>query len=240
MKSINKTTRFLIFIIISLFMFSACESSVTDSEPEEISNIRVIHSSASAGNLDFYYRRVGESTDWRLVSGVDFGEQYGFYSFYTSSIIYSAYYTNTSIVAAKDTLNLENGKFYTIVANDLDASINPSLLAFEDTNEKPSAGRTLLRFINLTSDMPSVDISNASGNIILSGLDAHRASSYLEMSAGTYQFKVTRSDSRIEILGINSSTFNDGLVYTVILSGSAEPSDNFPLNAKIYQDINVE
>ena len=144
--------KFLIGIISSvlLVIIIGCDDTSTGPDyPDEISYVRVIHQSSAKNQLDITYEWLQSGNRHTLLRDLEYGEQYGYYTFETAPIVFRAYYSNTSVTASVDTLEMEDEKGYTIFVNDLSASINPRLMTFEDTNEQPNEGKVFVRFINL-------------------------------------------------------------------------------------------
>lgn len=241
--------KFGVIVLMTIIMFAAigCEDNVTNTGPdnttnEDVSYIRVIHSAASTGNLNFYYKAVDSEDEYSLVDDVSYNSQYGYYGFYTQTLTYITYYTNTSIAASLTTLTMEKDKSYTIIASDLDASANPSLMIYNDTDETPNEGNVFLRFINLSTDAPDISVVTADDQTqpVVSNLSRYDASSYTELSAGTYKFEITNSDSGENLLKMAPATFTSGVIYTIIFSGAVGDILNVDFNARVYQDTSVQ
>ena len=237
MKYIPKLNVRLFVIPIIFILLTSCEDTVTDYEdPPGTAQVRIINSAANVGDLDFCYKWLESGSTGCLAQDVNYLDQYGYYSFETSKVLFYAYYENTNIIAAKDTVDLLDGEKYSIIASNKITSINPSLITFFDTNDEPSDGEVLLRFINLTADVEDLDITELNNIPIQNNLSQYSSSPYIDFDEGVKEFIITNSNSAEKLLNIGPLTFIEGTVYTIIISGSSSDLINTPINYKVYQD----
>jgi hypothetical protein len=228
-------------LILLVLVIAGCDDGSTGSDDDYVyASVRFIHSAPSTDMIDFAYMVYGENYYADAATEVSYGEQNGYFSFAAGSRSFRAYLSSTSISAASVTFTLaENGK-YTVVANDLDAAINPELLAVADTTQLASEGKSFLRFLNVSADAPEMDIKRADNSLLVTGLGRYEASGYLELDAGTYQFTAFSSGTDLQLLALDPLTLTSTVSYTVILSGTAYALPGAQLNAKIYQETGVQ
>jgi hypothetical protein len=219
--------------------FWGCGGDSTDSGTTYAS-VRFIHSSPSIDLMDFACLVQNEDYYYSIVEEVAYGEQHGYYSVVSGTRSFRVYTSGTSLSIASITFSSESGRKYTIIADDLDAAINPSLLAIADTTEAPESGKAFLRFVHVSADAPAMDIRKADSSLLVFDLERYQASGYVDLDAGTYDFLAFSSGTDSQILALPPLTLTSGISYTVLLSGSAYGLPGVALNAKIYQETGVE
>jgi hypothetical protein len=227
-------------ILVTLAL-GGCDSNTTGSDEEYVyASVRFVHSAPSTELIDFAYLVYDSDYYADAATEVSYGEQNGYFAFVADSRTFRAYVSGSSLSAASITISLaENGK-YTIIANDLEAAINPSLLAFADTTGAPDSGKVLLRFVHVSADAPNLDILKSDSNPLVTDLSRYQASGYVEIDAGTYEFTAVSSGTDTKLLTLDPMTLTSGVNYTIILSGSAYGLPGPQLNARIYQETSVE
>jgi len=240
MKKLSEGASLASLILVAL-LIAGCDNGSTDSGEEYVyASVRFIHSAPNTEQIDFAYIVYDSDYYANAVEEVSYGEQNGYFGFVAGSRSFRAYLSGTSLSVANVTVTLaENGK-YTIVANDLDATINPDLLAIADTTQIAPEGKSFLRFLNVSADAPDMDIKRADSSLLVTGLGRYEASGYIELDAGTYRFTAVSSGSDIQLLALDPLTFTSTVCYTVILSGTAYALPGAQLNAKIYQETGVD
>ncbi len=226
-------------LILMALMLAGCASNSTDSD-DTYGSARFIHSAPSTELIDFTYLVYDSDTYADIANQVPYGQQHGYFSFLTGSRIFRAYLSGTSLSAASVTVSLAEHQKYTVIACDLDAAINPSLLAFADTTGAPDSGKVFLRFVHVSADAPDLNILKADSTPLVTNLERYQASGYVELDAGTYDLTAASSGTDAQLLALDPLTLTSGLSYTVILSGSAYALPGPVLNAIIYQETGVE
>jgi hypothetical protein len=223
-------------VILCCLALGGCGKKSTDSETAYAS-VRFIHSSPSSGLMDFSYLAEGATYYTDIVSEASYGTQHGYFSLVSGSRSFQAFLTGTSLTIANITVSLTGNGKYSIIADDLDAAINPSLLAIADTTGVPASGKAFLRFVHVSADAPDLDIIKADSSILIADLKRYQASDYVELDAGTYELAAVSSDSGKVMLDLPPITLTSGINYSVLLSGSAYGLPGSELNAKTYQEM---
>jgi hypothetical protein len=231
----------IVFITLVSLMLGGCESNSTDSDEEyAYASVRFIHSAPSTELIDFAYLVYGEDYYADAVTEASYGEQYGYFAFVADSRTFRVYLSETNLSVANTTISLtENGK-YTIIATDLEATINPELMGVADAFETPPSGKVFLRFIHASADAPNLNIIKKDSSALLSDIARYQASDYVELDAGTYEFTAVSSDSGTELLTMPPLTLISSVIYTAILSGSVYGLPGPELNVRNYQETGVE
>lgn len=239
MKTPGKWSR-MVFVILLPLLFAGCSKNSTGSDEYVYASVRFIHLAPSTELIDWTYLVYDSEQYADLVTEVPYGEQNGYYAFVSGSRSFRAYLSGTSLSVANNTFSLaDNGK-YTVIANDLDAAIDPELLAFPDTTEVSASGKALLRFIHVSADAPDMDIIKTDQTRLVTDLEQHQASGYIELDPGTYQFTAVSSGTDYALLTLEPITLTSGVNYTVIFSGTVYGLPGVVLNGKIYQETGVQ
>ncbi len=228
----------VVWSTVLVVVFWGCSKNSTQDETQ-YSSVRFIHLSPSTELIDFTYLSTGADYYSDIVTEASYGEQYGYFSLISGSRSFRAYSSGTSLSIATLTLSLEGNRKYTIIANDLEAAINPELLGIEDTTAIPDSGKAFLRFIHVSADAPDLDIVGADSSLLIGNLKRYNASGYMEMDVGTYDFSAVTSGSNNTILTLPPLTLTSGINYSVIFSGSAYGLPGAELNVKIYPETGV-
>jgi hypothetical protein len=230
----------LTLIIAVNTVFFGCDEGITNSEPtNEYGRVGFIHAAASTGEIDFKYLSLDEPVYEYIFQGATYCGQYGYYYFVTGSRSFRVYLTNTNISVASDTIVLAEDEKYTIIANDLEATINPELLAYPDTLALPATGKVFLRFIHVSADAPDLNVHDANDSLLVSILVHYQSSAYLELDAGTHEFDVYFSDSLVPYTTLDPFTLISGNNYTVVLSGSVDGLPGPAFNGELYLETGL-
>lgn len=238
----NKTIIVLMMALAVIFL-NGCNDNddYYDDDDYESAFIRFVHVAASVGELYIQYKEPDDDFERRLISGLSYGEKYGYYEFETREVEFLAYYENSNIVISRQTIDLRNDVSYTIFLNDINLIINPEMMVAVDSSYNSDSEQVLYRFINLSADVNNINIVNTGTNdTIVRNLSKNGISSYIEDAYEEYQFVVIDTSNQETILEIGPITFSRGISYTIVLSGSASGILDTELNAMILQDISYE
>ena len=126
----------------------------------------------------------------------------------------------TEPVVIEADLDLQNDMDYTIVALNELASIEPLVLA--DNNSLPAPGKAHVRFVHASPDAPAVDIAVADGGpVLFGGISFKGVGDYLPVDAGTYDLEARLAGTNDVALSLPGITLKEGTVYTVYAVGLA-------------------
>lgn len=216
----------LLIVFIALVSCSDDSSSGNDGydNPIEIATVQFINMSNTYEDLDFIYKSHRNDAYYYL-ENISFGEQSQYYDFYADENIYRAYITNTDIIVARDTVSLIKDAFYSVIAVDLDATVNPVLYTLLNADSTLASGNAQFKiFSSLNHDTLNV-VDHNTEEVIVYGVKPYQASGYIELSEGTYLFDIINAESGALIGELNALTFIEGVNYTSIIyfNEDAEP-----------------
>ena len=97
-----------------------------------------------------------------------------------------------------------------------------------------------VRIIHASPDAANIDLKfdSGSGTPLFSNIAYKHISDYVEIDPGTYTFAVTATGSTDEVLVFDPITFNLGQVFTIIVMGTFDNTDGYPLGIKVFFDNN--
>jgi hypothetical protein len=119
-----------------------------------------------------------------------------------------------SVIA--ETLTLEDGTDYTVLAIGELADIRPLVLT--DDNESVD-GETRVRFVHTSPDAPAVDVRVPGGPTLFSGIEFGEFGEYAAVDAGRYDIEVVPAGSEDAVLSLTDIEFTSGETVTVFATG---------------------
>jgi hypothetical protein len=194
-----------ILALLCVSLIAACGGG--DNNIEQTAQLRVLHASPDAPNVDVYI-------DSKQVL----------------SIKVNAAGTTTTVINVSPTL--EVGGAYTAIAANFVANIE-ALLATDDTTAPPS-GYVGLRVIHASPDAGPVDII-ANGQLVLSNVPFGTISNYLTVPAGTYAIQVNVAGTTTTAIAANVK-LTGGTNYSVVAIGAIRTAATNPLALKLLTD----
>ena len=135
-----------------------------------------------------------------------------------------------------ETLPIPAEKIFTIAA--VDRYPNISLLPIEDIRRPRIPNRSLIRFINLTSDSTELDLALSNGNILFPNVSYKEITEYIPINPGVYTLEVNTSDSHSRVLHVPNVRLTPNRFYSIYsvgnLSGSPGIQVLIPLDGNSY------
>jgi hypothetical protein len=105
-------------------------------------------------------------------------------------------------------------------------------------NRKP--GRAYVRFVHLSPNAPNVDVSTG-GNKVFSNVGYKKATDYVEVKPGVYNFNVTVSENGQNVLTVPNTRLLPNRIYSIYavgLAGSSPPLQVLiPLDGNTYLEV---
>lgn len=137
-------------------------------------------------------------------------------------------------VVISETLTLNSGVDYTVVAIGQLGDNSIEALVLVDDNSTPAPGVAHVRFVHTSPDAPAVDIAVAGGPVLFSNIDFGEVANYLPVDAGTYELEVRLAGTNTVVLSLPGIQLNDRTIYTAFATGLA--SGTPALNAILSVD----
>jgi Domain of unknown function (DUF4397) len=201
-------------ISLALMVFTLVALFGTQARPASAASpafVRVVHASPDIGTADVFL------DGKEVLSNFQFGTVTDYVTIPPGPHKVQIALIGKGIGAAviTQTLSVDPGMAYTVAA----LGANPgelSLKVFTDNNLL-SNGKAKLRVYHLSPGIGSVNVFNGS-NMIISGLGYPETSDYLTLTAGTYTFNVTTTQSNVTLPPV-STTLKENTVTSIFAVG---------------------
>lgn len=245
MGNLIKIIYFLILLVFSLFLSNCTDPVEYDEEgpPTESYTtglLRFIHAASTTEYMYIDYRDLDTGALEEFLNNTQYGNQYGYYNFRTGEREFAGFEPYTSFVIANSSFTLEEDHKYSVIAYDYEATLNPSFKVIEDTLASADSLFSLVRFIHLGSDVPTITINETNSAEVITELDQLDHSNYFTFPARTFIFDVKLKSSGENLLTGIHATLLSGLTYTVLISGSVYGMTPVELNMKFLRDASIK
>src|SRR5678815_794931 len=180
----------LALTLLATLAVSACNNDDDVTAPATTAELRVVHASPDAPNVDVLVDNTAALTN------VAYKAASTYLQVPSGSRNLKVRATGTTTVVIDQTATLNQGSAYTVIATGRVASIAPLVLTDDQTS--PAAGNVRLRLVHASPaagnvdiyvNAPTADITTATPT--LANVAFRVASNYLEVPAGTYRVRIT-------------------------------------------------
>ncbi|GAA5177764.1 hypothetical protein GCM10025771_15580 [Niveibacterium umoris] len=210
---------------VSLLVLTRAADTPKLSIPDATAQVRVMHASPDAPAVDVLV------DDVKALSAVPFPADSGYLSLLSGARNFKVNAAGTATTVINATPTLSAGKSYSVFAVGFLSGIEALLLEDDRT---VNANLARIRVIHGSPDAPTVDVL-ANDAKVLSNVPFKTASSYLEVPAGNYVFKLNLAGTATTAFTSPSVALEAGKVYTAIAIGSAAGGAH-PLTIKLLTD----
>jgi hypothetical protein len=206
----KKINSILLIAVAFLIGFVGCGGS----DDDEVANVRVVHASPDAPGVDVFID--GGSVLSNLTTGN--ASEYLEVSAGSRRVQVNATGTDTS--AIDETLTLDDGKSYTVLAVNRLANIKP--LVVEDTRTASASGKANIRAIHAVPGVPVDVYITAPGAALdtvqpaVSNFQFEANTGYVELDAGSYQVRITAAGSKTVVIDSGAVTLESGSRTTAV------------------------
>lgn len=193
------------------------------------SNLRVIHTSYDAPNVDVYVD--GTSAATNLAYGLSSGYVLQFAG--TRNVDITQTGSPTPLTQVDVTMGPNS--YYTVFAVDALSMIDAIYGKDERT---PVSTAAKIRFVNASPDAPAVDIrlNTGAGTALFANASFKDITSYVQRTGGSFSFVVTAAGDTNEIIAYQPVTLSDNNAYSVVAYGTLDAGDAYPFGIRIYTD----
>jgi len=206
----------VVFAFVALFGIQARSASA-----ESPAFVRVVHASPAIGTADVFL----DGT--KLLSNFQFGTITGYATIPPGphKVQIALIGKGAGAAVITQTLSVNPGIAYTVAA--LGASNTALSLAVFTDNNLLATGMAKVRVYHLSPGIGSVNVFNGS-SMVISGLAYPQASNYLTLTAGSYTFNVTTTQSNATLPPV-SLTLKANTVTSIIAVGVVNGTPQFQL-----------
>ncbi|MES2426593.1 MAG: DUF4397 domain-containing protein [Bacteroidota bacterium] len=124
---------------------------------------------------------------------------------------------------------------YTLFVTGLRADNTINSIFTVDTAAAPATGRGKIRFVNASPKSQAFDVS-ANGTMAFTNQLYLKASSFIELPAGSYEFKIMPTGTTTVISDLKGITILDGKIYTLYCRGVANGADSVAFGAGVLSN----
>lgn len=202
----------VVLIALCLVVFSCSNTAVS---PTNYSRLQVIN--AIPTSLSFDCRLNGTKINTTTIA---FPNASGYISTVPGAKNVTVVPTSTPTAPAIGTVNvlLENNQSYTLFFSAKADSVK-TIFINDTLNVLPATGRAKVRFVNASGSSPMLDIQ-INGTNAFTKIKYTKVGSFIEVPAGTYEFRAFASGVRGSSLGtLSNQVLADGKIYTLYASG---------------------
>jgi len=225
----------LALTLLATLAVSACNNDDDVTAPATTAELRVVHASPDAPNVDVLVDNTAALTN------VAYKAASTYLQVPSGSRNLKIRATGTTTVVIDQTATLNQGSAYTVIATGRVASIAPLVLTDDQTS--PAAGNVRLRLVHASPaagnvdiyvNAPTADITTATPT--LANVAFRVASNYLEVPAGTYRVRITPAGTKTVAIDVNNVALTAGQVRTAVAVDA--PGGGAPLSAILLADKN--
>lgn len=223
----RKMTWAVALLGITTFGMVSC-SSDDDPVVQPDSQVKVIHAVPAAGSVDFYLNGTKQNS-----SAVSYGEQTGYIATANGdkTAEFKTSLDNNTILSAP--VSFDGGN-YTLFATGQSSNNTLTTLLVEDNLQTPGTGKVRVRFVHVSPDAPTVNLI-ANDSTWATSRTYKSATDFIEVNAGSYIFKLNRTDNGTTAYTSESISLTSGKNYTLVARGLAGNAVVTPLTLQAYE-----
>ncbi len=190
-----------------------------------VAGLNVVNASPGPASFNF-------ALDNNYVNGpaLTYGQRSGYLNAYTGNRLFSLTSGGTSQVIATDSLKLDTNSNYSLFITGLNSS--PTFFFTKDDLSTPPAGKAKIRFIQLSPDAGSFDLSMQNGATLFTNQAYQTASAFTTIDPGNYVFQL-KADQTGKITTLDSETISAGRIYTVWSRGLVDGTGDYAISGKV-------
>ncbi len=204
------------FSIALIILLSSCLGDDDNVQlPTEVAYVSIYHAVPDAPDLDII-------VDGRVINHnpFEYASYSGYLNFFTGSREFEFRASDADNTLIDTTFNFEDGRAYSIfVVNELE---NVEALLVVDSADAPAAGKAMVRFVNLSPDAPSVEVSSDGSTPLFEPQAFKQASQFVELDANPYTFSF-RDPYGDEVVAAEDVDIREGRFYTIVTRGFVDP-----------------
>jgi len=224
---VRKYLSLLLLVIFGITVFSACsdDEEIIAPQAQPKAKVLVTHASPDAPGVDLLVDNTVAGTN------LTFPNSTGYLEINSGTRNIKVNVTGTSTTALEANLNLAADKNYSVFAVNNVSTIEAVVL--EDNLTSPASGKAHVRFVHLSPDAPSVDITLTDGTVVFGDYVFKEASAFTPLNAATYNLQVRLAGTSTVVLDLPNIALTAGKIYTVFAKGLVGGSGSQALGAQI-------
>ena len=225
----------LALALLASIAVAACDDDDDVTAPGTTAQLRVVHASPDAPNVDVLVDNAS------VLTNVPYKTASSYLAVASGSRNLKVRAAGGTTTVIDQNATLASGTFYTVLATGRVASIAPVMLTDDQT--APASGNVRLRLVHgsptagnvdIYVTAPTADIATATPTITSVAFRA--VSNYLEVPAGTYRVRITPAGTKTVAIDANNVALTAGQVRTAVAVDA--PGGGAPLGAILLADKN--
>lgn len=212
-------------------LFSSClkdKNNYVDLPPAAL--ITVINASPDSQPLDFFL-------DHNLVNNVSlrYGHIIDYSRAYTGKRVAGFYVSGTQQKIVADTINLDANKYYSLFLSN--SANTPDVMLLNDTLSKPAAGMAVVRFVDLSTNAPAVDLDIQGGAVLAANKGYKSYTPFISTEGDkSITLEVKQAGTNTVLVSLSNITLQSGSIYTIWLHGLNGATDQTKLALSIQRN----
>ena len=199
-----------------LLLFTSCLKSKNDYTPPPVGYVTFFQAATGQQPIDLYF-----NSNKVNLAPLQYGDGIDYFKAFLGLRTVNIYNSNTQTLIFSDTATIRPNIAYSLFLVN-NAPQQPGLFLVTDSISKPAAGKATLRFINVSSDAPAVDLAVKDSAAFVTNKGFKGFSSFIPKAGGqTYNFEIRQHGTNTVLTTLSGVTLNSGLVYTIWLHGLA-------------------
>lgn len=217
--------RHLFFIIGFVLVLTSCSEPYVQPPASITSHLALFNASG--------YSPLSVALDGKTIaSAINFGDVTGHRTITSEVAVHTLNLTAPGLSVEKS-LTLSDEAYTAFFVNEGN-SIN--VVTISDRSEAPAANNMMIRFMNLSTDAPAINIFLGKDQMATS-LAFKQSTDFKERFGSIYNLEVRKADDNTLLLSANNVTISPGDYYTIALVGNVTPTSDRP-DALALQLIN--
>ncbi len=218
---------FPVLALFSLVAFVGCSDDDNGTTPAPMSKamVKVVHASPDAPGVDLLVDDAVAGTN------LLFPRNTGYLEVDAGTRNVKVNVTGTSTTVIEANLDLMKDKAYSVFAINTVANLTP--LVLEDNLSMPADGTAHVRFIHLSPNAPSVDITLTDGTVVFGDVEFSEHIDFTPLPVSSYDLQVRVHGTDTVVLELPGIALMNQKIYTVFAKGLVGGSGMQALGAEI-------
>jgi len=212
-------------------LFSSClKDKDNNVELPPAALITVINASPDSQPLDFFL-------DQNLANAypLRYGHILDYTRAYTGKRVASFYVSGSQQKVVADTINLDANKYYSLFLSN--SASTPDVTLLNDTLSRPASGMATVRFINLSSNAPAVDVDIQGGAVLATNKSYKGFTPFTPIEGDkTITLEIKQAGTNTVLVSLSNITLQSGSIYNIWLHGVNGATDQTKLALDIQHN----
>lgn len=166
---------------------------------------------------------------------IKYGRILDYVAAYTGKRVASFYVSGSNQKIVSDTINLDANRYYSIFLSN--SVSTPDVMLLKDTLDRPANNMAAVRFVNLSTNAPAVDLGIQGGATLASNKGYKSYTTFIPVTGNTsYTLEARQAGTSTVLASISNVQLQSGSIYTVWLHGLIGTTDQTKLNLDIQRN----